>query len=106
VTLKPGVRVTGIKPELVVALMVAQSMFDGVQATMTVTSLVDGAHSQNSLHYKGFAVDLRSKNLSDDQKGTVLQALKSALGSDFDIILEGVGTPNEHFHLEYDPETL
>jgi hypothetical protein len=33
-----------------------------------------------------------------------VQEVKGSLGIHFDVVLEGIGTPNEHLHVEYDPK--
>lgn len=68
------------------------------------TSVRDGIHSDTSLHYWGRAIDLRSRDLTNRQKEDILVALVNQLGDDFDVLLEGRNTPNEHYHIEYDPE--
>ena len=103
---KDGVRIRGICPELVLGLMVVRDVFTEYEAACIITSCVDGRHSETSLHPAGRAVDLRSKHLGDD-KISLRNACKARLGSfgDFDFILEGLNTPNEHFHMEYQPKT-
>jgi hypothetical protein len=71
---------------------------------LVVTSVTDGQHSPNSLHYKGLAFDFRSHDLANGRKLQVHGALRHHLGPDFDVILEALNTPNEHFHVEYDPK--
>ena len=71
---------------------------------VTVTSLKDGKHSANSLHYSGLAVDIRSKHLTQEESRKVFFALKNDLGPDYDVLLENEGKENEHLHVEYDPK--
>lgn len=74
------------------------------------TSGNDLHHGNNSIHYhiKGTipsdalysesgAIDLRSRDVLESKKDIILQELKEALGSDYDIILEST-----HIHIEYD----
>ena len=68
-----------------------------------VTSGNDGKHMKGSKHYAGEAADLRSKNIPKAIKRKVLADLSRLLGNDWDVILEYVDEPNEHFHIEYDP---
>jgi len=78
----------------------------------TVTSGKDSKHMKGSKHYEGNGIDFRSKDmfakLSKDETATKLNALsnklKKQMGGEFDVVLEGVGTPNEHIHIEYDPK--
>lgn len=96
--LKAGVRLLGIRPEMVVAIMVAQEVYRANGADLAVTSVIDGTHSRASKHYTGCGVDLRTRHLQDPAK--VHRELKDALGEDFDVILE-----DDHIHVEYDPKS-
>ena len=71
---------------------------------VVVTSLKDGKHGPNSLHYSGLAVDVRSKHLMQEESRKVFFALRNDLGPDYDVLLEAEGKENEHFHIEYDPK--
>jgi len=76
-------------------------------AECVVTSGRDGKHSQQSAHYKGFAVDLRHWNLpvvggvGHARFGTNLaKALVQSCGPYWYVVLE---YKNPHFHVEYAP---
>ena len=101
----PGAKVGGLRPEMVLAFAIAQPIFERYGALCTITSALDGKHSRGSLHYKGLALDLRSRNLMETDKGNVLGELKRDLGFEYDVLLEDSGGPNEHFHIEFDPKT-
>ena len=100
--LKPGVRLLGIRPELVVAIIVARDIWSKHNAPFVITSCVDGTHTRASKHYTGCAVDLRTHGLTNP--AGAVRDLQTALGLDFDVIHEGPGTPQEHIHLEWDPK--
>ena len=97
-SLKPGVDVFGIRPELVIAVMVAERIWSGYGIGLTLTSARDGRHSETSLHYAGAAVDFRIHGMSSDALAEAVRALKESLGRDFDVILE-----TDHVHVEYQP---
>lgn len=65
---------------------------------IVVTSLLDGVHSKNSLHYKGEAFDIRVWIYTEKQKKALFYQLKKKLGINWDIIDE-----QDHIHLENDP---
>jgi len=89
-----------LQPQLVLALMMAQEVYNGHGVDLVITSLNDAAHSRTSLHYSGNAVDLRTHNLPDgvDPNGVAAE-IRQKLNKDFDVIFEG-----DHIHLEHQPK--
>ena len=63
-----------------------------------VTSTYEGTHSSGSLHYQHKAVDFR-RSSSDAISQVAVNMLKTALGTDYDVVLE-----DTHIHVEYDPK--
>lgn len=104
ITFKAGVSILGMRPELLIGLLNLQEIFNSIAAPMIVTSCTDGTHGPHSLHYQGLAADIRSQHLSSHEKELVLSRFQFSQQSQFDFILEQPGHPNEHFHLEFDPE--
>lgn len=105
--LKAGVDCAHIQPELLLGLIIAEGAFRSYEQDCTVTSLYDGKHGANTLHQrdgKCRAADLRSKMLPPEIIPNLLTEMRTALGANFDLILEAANTANEHFHLEYDPK--
>ena len=98
-------RLTDIKPQIVVAMRVAEAVFADFGIPFVITSVNDGKHSDESLHYIGEAFDARTKYPELNGREMKLRdAVQEALGEDFDVVMEAVGTENEHLHIEYDPE--
>jgi hypothetical protein len=95
--LKPGVRVLGIKPELLLAIMIAERAFHPNE--LVITSLMDGTHSRGSEHYTGMAFDARTRDVAESRAKELAHSIGAALGSDYDVILEP-----SHLHIEYDPK--
>ncbi len=105
--LKTGVRIQGIRPETVLAILVAERIWAEHGAKeFVLTSCVEGRHAKGSLHPAGGAFDCRTKNIAPAELDGAISALRTALGSDFDIVLEERGKPNEHVHVEYQPGLL
>jgi hypothetical protein len=102
---KEGVSIRGIQPEMLIALELAEPFYKNRLLEMVVTSVTDGKHKEGSLHYKGLAVDLRTKGTGLARSLTidVRKALKP-LG--FDVLLEAEGEDDEHMHLEFDIKNL
>ncbi len=97
-TLKPGVKIGGIKPETVVGLIVAEKVYQQFGSALTVTAVLDGQHMTGSLHYSGCAADLRTRGIAPEKVQGIAAAMRSQLGAEFDVVVE-----SDHIHLEFDP---
>jgi len=96
--LKDGVSVVGIKPELLDGLLSLAVLFHQYELPLVVTALTDGVHKEGSLHYRGYAADLRSRDVPTWQLGHLLDATHQTLGLSWDVVQEV-----DHIHVEYDP---
>lgn len=109
-----SIRFHDIVPEMVIALIVADQVLTERGVPCVVTSANDGGHSAASLHYsrqgkhsdlKCRALDIRSKYpVLDGTEKDVRDEIKRRLGLHYDVLIEAVGTDNEHFHIEWDPK--
>jgi hypothetical protein len=104
VILKDGVKILGIRPELLVALIAAERVFGRKGHELVLTSVTDGVHSAKSLHLSGAAFDVRT--LADPAIGAqeakaIRDEVAMALGRQFDVVLEG--SP-PHLHVEFQPK--
>ncbi len=97
--LKPGVRVLGIKPEILIAMNITDSIMQKHGVGFVVTSAVDGQHSPGSKHYAGLAFDMRIRHLTNTQTLQIKHELSEALGESYDVVLE-----KTHIHVEFDPK--
>lgn len=61
-----------------------------------ITETYGGNHSPGSLHYANQAFDIR---MPDKETTALSLELMTALGSDFDVVVEP-----DHIHIEYDPD--
>ena len=95
--IKSGVDLRGLSPQMAIAYTIATKCYG--QYDCVITSANDSKHGPNSLHYKGQALDLRTRHLNEQGLQAVFHKLKEALGSQFDVVLE-----SDHIHLEYDPK--
>jgi hypothetical protein len=103
---KQGVKLKGVKPEVIIAIFRLDSLFKSLNIPFIITSVTDGKHFTNSLHYKGLAFDLRTKHIQDvESKKTLAKEIKAALGEEFDVVLESLGGEQEHIHVEFDPKS-
>jgi hypothetical protein len=107
--LKDGVRLTGATTQVAIAMLIAESLYRAAGGQLVVTSVNDSKHKDGSLHYRGFAVDLRLPSrcgcvvAGGDADRGIHSELVASLGPSFDVLLEDPGGPAGHIHVEYDP---
>lgn len=102
--IKPGVHLTGLRPEMTPVLINAVAAFVDCGADAVVTAAVDGSHSRGSLHYVGLALDFRMKHVGPSEKASVAKTMTESLGLLYDVVWEDAGGVNEHLHVEYQPK--
>ncbi len=94
-----GVRVRSPYVAMALLIAVVHETFRELGVDAIVTSVSDGRHSSTSLHYSGFAIDWRTRDLPDDLARTLLRdRIVSRLGVDYEIILE-----SHHLHCAWEP---
>jgi len=94
-----SVNPTGLRSELLFAIITAQEVYNKHGYDLVITSLNDAKHSQTSLHYSGAAVDLRTVVLNPEEDwDAIAREIKSRLNIHYDVINE-----SNHIHLEYQP---
>lgn len=98
--LKKGVKILDIQPETVMCCIVVDGIYKehGRPEGVTITSVVDGKHSDNSLHYTGFAIDTRTRYFNKEKQQELVGDIRRHLTDEFDVILE-----KDHCHIEFDP---
>ncbi len=98
--IKHGVSMNGIKPEMVMGINIAHGYFESMGIReMVVTSIVDGRHGSGSLHYVGYAADVRIWAIESDGLAEFTEGLAEELGEEFDVVLE-----KDHIHIEFQPK--
>lgn len=98
--IKTGVSLQGLSLAMRPVLIAAENIWKkhGIKNGVTVTCGTDGTHSAGSLHYYGYAIDLRTRYFDDKTIERVLTDLTNALSHEYDVVLE-----QTHIHVEYDP---
>ena len=99
--LKAGVEIFGLRPELLLAMMVANDVAKYYNVDFVVTSCTEKTtkHRSGSLHYAGFAFDMRNRDIHVGLHTSVKEKLQSSLGKEFDVIVE-----KDHIHVEFQPK--
>ena len=85
----------GLKPEILLAVMIAQSVYDKYE--LILTEGTGGSHMEGSLHYQGLAVDIRTRHIPIDELQAIVDDIRDRLTDDFDIVLH-----DTHLHIEFD----
>lgn len=95
--LAPDVRVYGLKTEILLAVMIAARLYDKKGEDFTITSVIEGKHMSGSLHYVGYAFDIRPPMMSNPI--AMQKDIRDALGDDYDVVFE-----ETHIHIEFQPK--
>ena len=95
--IKKGVILAGLQIEMRPVLKAANQIWQLHQDELVITAGLEGEHSAGSLHYYGYALDLRTRNFSKSVQKQIVVRLKERLGPDYDVILHST-----HMHVEYD----
>lgn len=98
--IKPGVRILGLRPEMLLAVIAAEGLYRELGVEAVITSGIDGTHSKGSKHYAACALDFRTNSLPAGSWQEVRNKLAESLGEDFDVVLE-----EDHIHVEFDPKS-
>jgi len=99
--IKSGVRLENLRPVIVLALAIADDVFKSMtNESLVITSVSEGIHKKDSLHYRGLAVDIRKPRnyMFGNDIDSLSTKLASHLGDNFDVVVE-----DTHIHIEYDP---
>ena len=78
----------------------------GYPRVLVVTSINDSLHVEGSKHYTDDAIDWRTKGPAANTMGSIARKqrfrrrLTALLGDRFTVILEGLGKPYEHIHVQ------
>lgn len=96
---KEGVQLTVTK-EVNEILRGVEAVFNQFHVPCVVTAGTDGVHGKQSKHYSGKALDFRIRDLTAEQRDTLVQLCQESLIKGHDVVLE-----HDHLHVELDPHT-
>ena len=86
-----------LKLEMRPVLIAADKVWKKHGRELVITCTGGGVHSPGSLHYYGYAIDLRTNYFGTEQVKEVARDLISELPDGFQVIVE-----RTHIHVEYD----
>jgi hypothetical protein len=96
--IKHGVELSNLAPQMVLACLIVDKVYNQFGHEAVVTSGSEGDHSKTSRHYLGYALDFRTRYFDSEQIPAIKSRLEDALGHEYFILYEG-----NHFHIEYRP---
>lgn len=97
--IKPGVKLCGLKPEILLGHLVVARAFREMGRECVITEVTGGVHGRASLHYQGQAIDYRTRHLSGQEKTTLLNQILVRLNGEFDVVMHP-----DHLHVEWQPK--
>lgn len=95
--IKNGVNLKGIQLQMRPVLLEAERIWKEHGQELVITAGLEGMHSAGSLHYYGYAVDLRTRYFDKNIIQGVANALKAALNNEYNVIVHST-----HIHVEWD----
>lgn len=99
--------IQGLKPEMRVVLVEAEKIWKrkNIKDGITITSGTDGIHSAGSLHYYGYALDLRTRYFKKEEALEISIELRNILKNKYSPFY-GVYYHKTHIHTQYIPEIV
>jgi conjugal transfer mating pair stabilization protein TraG len=97
--LKAGVKIANLKPQLIIAVIVSNGVYNAHGKELVITSCDDSKHGTGTKHGTGNAFDLRINYFSVNESVIVANEIRAKLTPDFDVVHE-----KDHIHIEYDPK--
>lgn len=90
----------GIKPEITMIFPMVIDIFHPWDTVITSGTEPESKHMDGSLHYTGYAIDLRTKHIDDKRAiPAIVVRLKTSIGPEYQFVLE-----SDHIHIEFDPK--
>lgn len=94
--IKSGVILNGLQTPMRKVLINAEAIWKELGQELVITSGLEGTHSAGSLHYYGYAVDLRTRYFDLDQIDQAANALITKLGYGYTVVVH-----ETHMHIHY-----
>ncbi len=114
VRIKAGVSLDKVHPKVFFAIALAGTAWEQLGAAeLWITAGNEAGHTTNPDPLRQFhrlpdgscqAIDLRVHQFTGTNKHEARRILASMLGVNYDVILEKEGLPDEHIHVQWDPD--
>lgn len=88
------------KTVIIAAAAINSANVLGFTGDLFITSGNDSVHARDSAHYADEALDIRTHNMSKENKHLFVETLKTRLGREYTVLLEDEGLANEHCHAQ------
>ena len=99
--LKPEVRFHDPLQALPIIALIVERVFDSYGYAAVITAAGDGTHKPDSFHYRGLALDFRTKHVTNpEHKAAIVALIREELPQCL-VLLEDLGKQNEHLHVQY-----
>lgn len=98
IKLEQGAVIAGLKLEMRPALIIGEKIWEQNGQPFVITSGLEGEHGAGSLHYYGYAIDVRVKFWGLTTQFNIRDRLRKELPEGFQVVFH----PNHHIHIEYD----
>ena len=99
--IKNGASIAGLRSELLAAaITIIEPIYHDHLVNLVITSGTEKYKhkAKRSAHYRGDAIDTRSRDIEEPIRKIVAAELQHGLGQHYIVILE-----SNHFHIEYSP---
>lgn len=94
--IKAGVRIIGLKPEMIICMMIIEPIMEAYEQELVITSGTEGRHSAKSRHYLGYGLDIRCRDIPASQIPEAVIDMQESLGAEFFVLYEG-----NHIHIQF-----
>ena len=104
--IKPGASIDKCSADILRGAIAVEPLFisRGIDLIVTSGSEVYEHSVKYSAHYRGDALDVRSKTLGTTKRKTaLLVAMRRKLGPGYTVLLESINKPWEHYHIHWSP---
>ena len=105
IKVKKNASIIGCGAEILMAAIKCEPLFAKLKLDLVITSGAERyEHTAiRSAHYRGDALDWRTRHLPEDKRPGVVNNIKKRLGPNYVVIWENKGKASEHIHVHWSP---